>query len=174
MAARAAPGIEPGTSRTRSENHATRPSSQLMLLAPRPRLVLQHQGGGEAPRSCPSSRIAQAPGPCTGPRTWGWAAASVVSRGHGAVIGILAGHGGVIGHVCSASTSLEPGWARLCVLMAQGLLRELNPGPLAPGARIMPLDQAASIEKTTPDPRNSRGDEHFFHGQRGALGAAKN
>ena len=25
----------------------------------------------------------------------------------------------------------------------QGLLRELNPGPLAPEARIMPLDQAA-------------------------------
>ena len=25
-----------------------------------------------------------------------------------------------------------------------GLLRELNPGPLAPEARIMPLDQAAS------------------------------
>ena len=32
----------------------------------------------------------------------------------------------------------------------EGLLRELNPGPLAPGARIMPLDQAANwfFEKT--------------------------
>ena len=28
---------------------------------------------------------------------------------------------------------------------ANGLLRELNPGPLAPEARIMPLDQAANI-----------------------------
>ena len=27
--------------------------------------------------------------------------------------------------------------------MAEGLFRELNPGPLAPEARIMPLDQAA-------------------------------
>jgi hypothetical protein len=29
----------------------------------------------------------------------------------------------------------------------KGLLRELNPGPLAPEARIMPLDQAASCER---------------------------
>ena len=28
--------------------------------------------------------------------------------------------------------------------MAEGLFRELNPGPLAPEARIMPLDQTAS------------------------------
>ena len=28
---------------------------------------------------------------------------------------------------------------------ANGLLRELNPGPLAPEARIMPLDQAANV-----------------------------
>ena len=28
----------------------------------------------------------------------------------------------------------------------QGLVRDLNPGPLAPKARIIPLDQRASIE----------------------------
>ena len=30
---------------------------------------------------------------------------------------------------------------------SSGLLRELNPGPLAPEARIMPLDQAANGKK---------------------------
>ena len=32
----------------------------------------------------------------------------------------------------------------VCALHACGLLRELNPGPLAPEARIMPQDQAAN------------------------------
>ena len=31
----------------------------------------------------------------------------------------------------------------LIMLLAEGLLRELNPGPLAPEVRIIPLDQAA-------------------------------
>ena len=30
------------------------------------------------------------------------------------------------------------------LVRVQGLLRELNPGPLAPWARIIPLDQAAN------------------------------
>ena len=35
-------------------------------------------------------------------------------------------------------------WERLRHAIFKGLLRELNPGPLAPGARIIPLDQAAN------------------------------
>ena len=35
----------------------------------------------------------------------------------------------------------------LILLLAEGLLRELNPGPLAPEARIIPLDQAANETK---------------------------
>ena len=35
-----------------------------------------------------------------------------------------------------------------CIALTQkGLLRELNPGPLAPEARIIPLDQAANETK---------------------------
>ena len=76
---RAAPGIEPGTSRTLSENHATRPSS-LLISTGAQTLNDMSMGRTAAAGRCPE----------------------------------------------------------------QGLLRELNPGPLAPEARIMPLDQAAN------------------------------
>ena len=47
-----------------------------------------------------------------------------------------------------------------------GLLRELNPGPLAPEARIMPLDQAAVLENSpgyrTPCSQTSRSLDGFL------------
>ena len=45
------------------------------------------------------------------------------------------------------SVSVTPGSLTWCSANARGLLRELNPGPLAPEARIMPLDQAASCKE---------------------------
>jgi hypothetical protein len=39
----------------------------------------------------------------------------------------------------------------------QGLLRELNPGPLAPEARIIPLDQAAMVAAVISSPTGVRG-----------------
>ena len=41
-ASRAAPGIVPGTSRTRGENHATRPSSLVELLMPAMMITLKY------------------------------------------------------------------------------------------------------------------------------------
>ena len=102
----AAPGIAPGTSRTRSENHATRPSSRWMA-ARRPAIGW---GEGHTGKSmmCGSSMVLQAR------------------------------------HTRASVPATHTNVAMLCVcaLRACGLLRELNPGPLAPEARIMPLDQA--------------------------------
>ena len=44
----------------------------------------------------------------------------------------------------------------------KGLLRELNPGPLAPEARIMPLDQAANVHLAVccMTPHLTHGDIH--------------
>ena len=86
---RAAPGIEPGTSRTRSENHCH--STRKPMLRP-----FRH--------------------------TQRQSVAVITSRGS-----FFLAHFG-----------------------SQGLLRGLNPGPLAPEARIMPLDQAANCCKHTP------------------------
>ena len=40
----------------------------------------------------------------------------------------------------------KPGSFTITTMCCKGLLRELNPGPLAPEARIMPLDQAALMQ----------------------------
>ena len=46
--------------------------------------------------------------------------------------------------------------------MVEGLFRELNPGPLAPEARIMPLDQAANVHLAVccMGPHQTHGDIH--------------
>ena len=40
-------------------------------------------------------------------------------------------------------------------LKKKGPVRELNPGPLAPEARIIPLDQQATIAKAFPNDKKS-------------------
>ena len=46
-----------------------------------------------------------------------------------------------------AARCREEALATVCSQKAQGLFRELNPGPLAPQARIIPLDQTADASE---------------------------
>ena len=121
-APRAALGIEPGTSRTLSENHATRPSSHVGMLESMRKSALpasvghlrgpHHQDAGVR-WSCklPASAAVKLR---DGGRPW----QSMVPRcpvGRGRMLQV-----GMLDRWCSRAQG------------ATGLLRELNPGPLAP------------------------------------------
>ena len=125
---RAAPGIEPGTSRTRSENRATRPSSQVRYVrrAKLPPFVTQpkrRRRARQVPRKSCSYLAPPSHPASSSPRHSAGLLLKVLSLAVQQIIW-LAG----VPETRHAS---------------RGLLRELNPGPLAPEARIMPLDQAA-------------------------------
>ena len=120
---RAAPGIEPGTSRTLSENHATRPSSHVVLLASTFSASatlasvghlrdLRNRGLGirwrhKLPGNAPVD-FRDGPGPGS---PW----FPVVPVGSGRLPRVE-----TLGRWCNPAQG------------PRGLLRELNPGPLAP------------------------------------------
>ena len=120
--ARAAPGIEPGTSRTLSENHATRPSSHVGMLesmrnSAQPASVghlrgLHNQNAGVRWKcKLPASAAVKL-------RDGGMPWQSMVPRcpvGRGWMLQV-----GSLGRCCSRAQG------------PTGLLWELNPGPLAP------------------------------------------
>ena len=147
---RAALGIEPRTSRTLSENHTTRPSSRLT------RFCLFIHGQEQIQRSivvatCRTHRRHSHSASII-TTLGGWIGAAEVCKVHSAgtstshKVSSLQIHDRTQTrqtqlHAATPWLGLKLKRTSLCAL--RGLLWELNPGPLAPEARIIPLDQAA-------------------------------
>ena len=106
----ARPGFEPGTSRTLSENHTPRPTSQLIQ-----EIVSQFEG--KLTTSNPLSEKN----------------ATLVGREGPAGLSLVA-----------AACDRPMFGSSVFSQKSFGLVRDLNPGPLAPKARIIPLDQRAT------------------------------
>ena len=123
-------GIEPRTSRTLSENHATRPNSQYPEFTWQHRLPTNHDPPWPLPSGLRTSmaQLAMHYTPCVpkdrlGCQTMRVACSCVCPKTY-----------------CQRNRRLSPSKSSQ---KERGLFWELNPGPLAPEARIMPLDQTA-------------------------------